>query len=364
MNQHRTRDGSSTDLKSIEWPMLLAHALANRSERHERLRQKSALRISPGTLHDFRIETRRQLALVALADAVLSTNSGKLRRALKRCLRDTSEVRDAEVQLDRVDKLIPQHPKLRKFRRRLRRRLKRRTRETEARLSRRKPKAFKGACRLAATLAQRGPRSNDAVVVLGALQRAINQTRNRALTANQSVEQLHRARVALKQMRYMVDVLHGIAPGIPAEWLEQLHVIQKAMGEVHDLEMLSNELVRYVQHHPKQRRRLRTARAAVSDLSRRLRERRDFSLLPMPDELQRLLAHGDDHLQPPQLMPVKRQRSRGSNTSVDIEAQQGRNSVRCRSDRSVRKQGDVQNPGLACAQSAVSAEENGEGFDR
>ncbi len=104
-------------MQPVAWPAFLADALRSSSRRHEDLRRRCMQKASKRSIHDLRVDTRRQLALAALAGEVCGAQTDKIRRSLERCMHDTTKLRDAQVQLEQVEAMFPEHPELRAFRR-------------------------------------------------------------------------------------------------------------------------------------------------------------------------------------------------------------------------------------------------------
>ena len=49
---------------------------------------------------------------------------------------------------------------------------------------------------------------------------------------------IHRMRVAFKNFRYMVEIVHPLMPGYPQDNLIHMHAFQSLMGDIQDTEVL------------------------------------------------------------------------------------------------------------------------------
>ncbi|MEO6244129.1 MAG: CHAD domain-containing protein [Opitutaceae bacterium] len=286
------RDESSRAraMQSIAWPAFLADALRGSSRRHEDLRRRCMHKASKRSIHDLRIETRRQLALVALAGEVCGAPTDKICRSLERCMHDTTKLRDARVQLDQVEAMFPEHPELRAFRRRSRKWIDCHRADIERKLGRRKKKLSKHARSLAAVVRVPSEGRQAGLTVVHVLRAAFVDARKLSLLAHQSGEQLHRARLALKRLRYRAEALRGVVPGVTVAWTKKLHRMQGAMGDIHDLAILARRLAEYMEQRPHEGRRLRGVQIIIANREQRLL-RAFQSRLPLPPtQLRRILV--------------------------------------------------------------------------
>lgn len=242
----------------------LADKLKRGQRRHEILLRKCARNASRHSIHELRISTRRQLALMTLAGAICGAQPAGIRRSLKRCLRHTRKLRDADVQLARVDELVRDCPEIDALRKHLRHVVDRRTRATEKKLKPKNRRLARHDRELAATVAAILPNPSAAQTMLGALREAWAEAREFEEAAPQGGKPLHRARLALKRLRYVSEALHGVIPGISAAWIRKIQRRQRALGEVRDLELLSRRVKKFSTQTPRGRRRLRRVRCAMA----------------------------------------------------------------------------------------------------
>jgi CHAD domain-containing protein len=200
-------------------------------------------------LHDFRVALRKLRSSERAYREVLGEAGvpKKLRKRLRRLVRGTGAARDTEVQLallaGQEKRLRPhQRPGLRWFEQRLQRRLRlenaglrERVREGFAELARRLEQQLS---------ASRLPGADSFAAALGA---AVKTELDALIEGLRSIDAgvdqrgIHEPRLNAKRARYLLapvaEELHSAAPLIG-----QLETIQDRLGELHDLEVLGNEL--------------------------------------------------------------------------------------------------------------------------
>jgi CHAD domain-containing protein len=268
------------------WNEALAGALREGGRRHRKLRRRFVLKLSAKSLHDLRIESRRLLAMVALAGDVYGRRFGKPRRRIKGCLRATGKLRDAQVQLGLVEELLPKFPEARRFLRRIRLRIDHAREKARRRLHRGKRSLSRGLREVAGCLDE-PPKTRAADrPMFRAVNALVEHAAGLMSSARRDEAYLHRARVALKRLRYTVEALQTVLPGATGLWLNRLRKAQHAMGDVHDCEVLTAALRRYVAKRPDERRRLRRLEGEFETRRRRLRGKLRLSVPAMPARLQ------------------------------------------------------------------------------
>ncbi|HEX3233789.1 MAG TPA: CHAD domain-containing protein [Gemmatimonadales bacterium] len=209
----------------------------------------------PQALHDFRVAMRRLVAcLQAYRPEIDGSVSSRIRRQLRRLARVTTRSRDLEVHLtwDRQqegDLTARQRAGLRWHLGRLEARRRRadravfrnvdtRFRKLEPRLRRR--------LEVYRMRIERDParRRHEAAAVLGSRIRKFGGDLEWRLAEIGSIEderQSHRARLAAKRLRYLLepirDEVHGVEPLI-----ERLRTLQDHLGELHDSQTLQADL--------------------------------------------------------------------------------------------------------------------------
>jgi len=193
-------------------------------------------------VHDLRIATRRLLAQLELLQPLVPDRIlRKVRRGLKKQLRATALLRDAQVQLLRVRALLPEHPELEPACRHLEgnegclRRLARRNLKGGGKLRRRLKAAGKRA--------ESGLRAPNAILryrasVRAAIRRASLRLEEFRRSPPRDSAGIHRLRIALRKFRYLVESLPAGLTLLKPEEIRLIRTHLDLMGEIHDLDLL------------------------------------------------------------------------------------------------------------------------------
>lgn len=256
----------------------------------------------PEALHDFRVALRRLRTTLRTYRRQLR---GAVRRRLRRRLRGlagaTRESRDLEVHLAWArDQLAALSPRQQSGVQWLLARMERRRRKADRRLARRVERDFERTVsplerRLARYRADLRPGPDrlggTAGAVLGARLHQLAGDLEVALGDVHGIRDetpAHRARIAAKRLRYVLEPLAGRAPGV-APAVERLRTLQDQLGDLHDSHVFLAELAGAVESAASARtRRITRAlrawepepaadsgdpRPGLLALARRLRER-------------------------------------------------------------------------------------------
>jgi CHAD domain-containing protein len=210
--------------------------------RHEKALRRCRKRLSEKSVHRLRIETRRLLAQLELLRSLIPVRRyRKARRGLRRQLRASTLLRDAQVQLLQVEELLPKRPELGPVFRHLEknerclRRFARRKLKGAGKLHRRLKAIEEGA---APELCAPDPSRRLREAVRLALRRASGRLAEFRAGPPRGSEAIHRLRVALKRFRYMAESLPaGLSVLTPAE-SAAIRSQLGLTGEMRDLELL------------------------------------------------------------------------------------------------------------------------------
>jgi len=228
----------------IAWNKSLAMALHTTLRRNEKLMQRCAKKITFRRVHTLRVETRRLLAQVTLAGNVSAAVKGKSRQALKRTLRVTAGMSDAYAQILMLEDVAPGHPELKSFARHLLQRQRRAIEFAERKLQR--PKPGTRLLRLARALREPPDSHRARPMLRQTLRKAILALADFTAAKRCDPIGLHRARLAVKNVRYMAESLQSALPPSGAAWIEGLQRRQRLMGRIHDLDLFAIQLAKYV----------------------------------------------------------------------------------------------------------------------
>jgi CHAD domain-containing protein len=213
---------------------------------------------------------------VLVLDAALSERpvTYELKR-VSEFLRATRKLRDRQVQMKMVDKLVSLHPELKDFREYLQRRLRRSARESMTKLGRRRRALRKSLGQLNLIVRTPSVTSESNLALLRKFRELCREmeSRNRAALRNGKDKAYHRARLAAKEVYYTGKMLCRFLPVKSAAWLRKVRSGLSDLGNARDNALLAQRLAKYCAKRKPERRRLRNARRLVLARSRRSRER-------------------------------------------------------------------------------------------
>lgn len=230
----------------------LDQSLKDRWRIYRKALQRCRKKFSEKAVHQWRIETRRMLALLGLLDPFLT---GKficqLESGFTKHFKRSARLRDTHVLLLEVEKQVEAFPELAPFRKFLARR--------EQRLSRQLCKKISGGidrdlkqktCKLRRCLRRlRAAAEAEAAhqdKVFAAVDQAFeNVARLRAQIQPAEPATIHAVRVAFKKFRYMVEALQPMLPGVSARQIAGMQAYQALMGDIQDVEVLAAALARF-----------------------------------------------------------------------------------------------------------------------
>ncbi len=195
----------------------------------------------PDTVHDLRVAIRRCRSLAAVVEEVDPDSAWpEMRKVARKLFRGLGAVRDAQVMEEWIKKLAPENDPLRT--------------QLLASLETDEKQRSDDALRVAAkfdekewTQLERRLRQRARLVPVGglaaeclALERfeEAKELHNRALRTEKP-KPWHALRIGLKRFRY---TLEGLLPEHSAAWTENLKRLQDLLGDVHDLDVLSEVL--------------------------------------------------------------------------------------------------------------------------
>jgi CHAD domain-containing protein len=211
---------------------------------------------SEEAVHDLRVATRRLISTLDLLTSVHPQGRlRKARRALKGQLDMFGPLRDVQVQLLTVDKMLASFPELKEFydslvqrERKLVRRLGAEIKKVETRMVK---KAIRGAIRQVEVLLD--------MPVMGQAKRAeairaLEATFDRVVERKQAVDPtnsatIHRMRVAFKKFRYMVESLAPMLARVTKKQLKAMDAFQGSMGDIQDAQVLLTSVIAFARKH-------------------------------------------------------------------------------------------------------------------
>lgn len=196
---------------------------------------------SEEAIHDFRVATRRLLALVdMLREVSPHPRLSKLRRTFLNQLDGLDDLRDTQVMLVEVTETLGDLPELTPFHEYLTKR--------EKRLLRSATKAIKdfksGRVRARIDSARKALfKVEDENYQRKALLQVVDDAYEIVLRRFRRVETaqpatIHRVRVAFKKFRFMVEIIHPLIKDFPEDNFKHMHDYQGMLGDIQDVDML------------------------------------------------------------------------------------------------------------------------------
>jgi CHAD domain-containing protein len=244
-------------VKSPRPPLAGAHLLQALHRQRRRYRKRfRRCREKPSTkaVHSLRTEGRRLLVILAMLQGLTAADELKTaQREVGRQLKLVAKLRDTQVHLGEIESQCRAHPALASFYRRLRRK-----EQTLRASAARELKAadLKPVASVEAWLRTWVEAGGNDTLCRDAILRALAKKHRRAVERRPAVwtgREVHCARIALRELRYLVECLQPLLPTLTDDRLDKVHACQSRMGEIHDLEILGARLAAHVRG----RRRLR-----------------------------------------------------------------------------------------------------------
>ena len=223
---------------------LLLEALNRRWKNYRAELKRCRDEFSNEAVHDLRVAARRMLALIQLLNSIAPRpRLQKLTRAFKDQLDEFDDLRDTQVILAEISETKQELPQLQKFQYHLQS-----VEENLLKTLRKKLKVidlFDVSKRIRRTRDALEAETDDNVnsQVLQAVDDAfllVKQRHGWIDTAQPAT--IHRVRIAFKTFRYMVEIIHPLLDGFPAENLKRMHDYQALMGEIQDVEVIMQTL--------------------------------------------------------------------------------------------------------------------------
>ncbi len=223
----------------------------------------------PEAIHDLRVASRRlQQVLDLLYPAPRHGEVRKLRRRIRRSRRALGEVRNADVQLARVEKILSRkHAAQREtweaFRDYLLTQRSRNFGKAVRRLSKQNLAVFyirlKGVLQAAEPVPAEDPSRHPVPAEASSpqdFQKRLTESLARVWEAFETqvaeshrdpkIAVIHGVRIAAKRVRYLTEVLHELGTAGSAETLTWMRALQENLGNWHDLEVLEQMMVEMV----------------------------------------------------------------------------------------------------------------------
>lgn len=209
-------------------------------------------------VHDCRVAARRLMTLLRLIESADDAPGARgLRRRVRRRFRALARLRDVHVERQLAGDHAAQHPVLRSLARHLRLQETALAAAVAEELARHAlAEEHHHYAALTAYVSSKESHARTAPL-LARLRREVahraEAVRRRAVAMKATdTDSLHAARVALKKLRYLLEVLQSLSgAAVMADRLRQAKGWQSRLGHVQDLRVLHDELAAYLAHHPR-----------------------------------------------------------------------------------------------------------------
>ncbi len=228
----------------IDAPQLLLVSTDTRWDKYKSELKRCRNEFSNEAVHDFRIATRRMLALVQLL-GMLNPHPRlqKLRRAFRDQLDSFDDLRDTQVMLAEISETVQEIPTLQPFQEYLQKSEERLLRSVKKKFKQIKPSdTAKQILKMRKTLEDRTI-ENIPIRMLQATDEAFLITQQRLGWVNSSDSAtIHSVRLAFKKFRYLIEIIHPTLENFPEENFKRMNDYQGAMGKIQDIDILFQTL--------------------------------------------------------------------------------------------------------------------------
>jgi CHAD domain-containing protein len=232
---------------------LLIGSLDERWAKYKRELTRCKKRCTEPAVHDLRVATRRLIATLDMVHVVAPHPGLRgMRCELKKRFNAFASLRDTQVQLVALSRMMRAHPVLRTFQSML----VQRERENIKKVAYvvRGMDAHQWERRIGDTrrrlgefFRRKGGETAAQAMLVDAVEAAFAKTADRYGVVNPSdTSTIHRLRVAFKKFRYKVEVIHALIPGATSRMLKRMNKYQNRMGDVQDIEVLFGTLNAFV----------------------------------------------------------------------------------------------------------------------
>jgi CHAD domain-containing protein len=262
-------DGAPEPKQEAPWQSRVVAIARGHLDRFTRLGPKVLKGNSRNAIHDIRVASRRLQQVLDLLYPSAPPKLRKLRRAVRRCRRALSTVRNHDVLLSRAErtlrrKRLPRREAWESFHEYLDAERERGFRKAARRVSKLDLPAVYLRLRehlaaLGSTAAPRwsaghsGPAARDSEATWrsqmeAALRQAWSTLQDGVSKAQQerNAASLHGVRLATKKARYLIEVLHQLHTPGSEQALHWLRRVQRQLGDWHDLEILEEAMLAMV----------------------------------------------------------------------------------------------------------------------
>src|SRR5260221_578296 len=238
----------------------LQNAVRDRCRQYKKALRSCRKRFEQRSVHALRVETRRLLALITLVQSCIPGFSvRRSEKRLKRLFTRLAALRDVHVQINFFQRERRAHADVAGICDDLHDQEKRLVKRLQIQFKKRRcHKILKAVqtvrrrarSRLVEADLQRVSRTSVAVIDDAFARMMALRARSGALDP----PIIHRARVAFKRFRYLVEIMQPVLPDVSRRHVEDMQTLQTLMGEIQDIEVFQKAIDEFVEEHPTLRR--------------------------------------------------------------------------------------------------------------
>ncbi|MGH7969792.1 MAG: CHAD domain-containing protein [Limisphaerales bacterium] len=231
----------------------LAGSLKKQWKRYRKGLKRCQQKFSERAVHGSRVETRRLLSILELLAPFLAPGRfAKAQAFIKNHLDTFDELRDTQVQLATVKKMVRSFPGAKALYVYLEKRETRFSRETRKNVKRIKTRRLGKLMAASRQDLKSWCADSSAMKANALLLRSVHHAFGRTLDLKgridpKNTDTIHRTRVAFKRLRYMIDTLADFLPRVNEKMLDAMHRYQTMMGDIQDAEVLLRCLERFLE---------------------------------------------------------------------------------------------------------------------
>lgn len=249
----------------------LASSLKKQWRRYRKALRCCQEEFSPAAVHASRVDTRRLLSIVGLLSPFLTKGrAAKMQALLKRHLDSFDDLRDTQVQLAAIGQLKRTFTAAGRFCEYLLKRERQFSRETRRQIkgikTQRLSKWIAGCRQDLRTWEQHDFPYAANALLLRMVHAAFARTQRLydVIDCNDT-KTIHRARIAFKKFRYMVEILAKDLPNVDRRLLRAMHDYQTLMGDIQDAQVLLTTYEEFLRKKKNQTQSARTFRKHLQE---------------------------------------------------------------------------------------------------
>ena len=222
----------------------LLEALENRWKKYRLELKRCRAEFSTEAVHDVRVALRRLLSVMQLLNSIEQRpRLRKLRRALKGQLDEFDDLRDTQVMLAEVSRVLSELPQLEEFQSHLERCEKKLLKDLRKKVRNFDLMGITRPVRKTRELLKAEKKTDVAAAIFRSVDEAFWIARQKYEQVDRAhPATIHRLRVAFKKFRYMLEIAHPLLENFPSENLKRMHDYQSLMGEIQDADIFLQTL--------------------------------------------------------------------------------------------------------------------------